>query len=273
MRDVVIFCFAGRRQNMELQLPLIRRILAENPDTEYHVWNLARNEDDNRYLRSIEGERITVLNDHYGDPTPWSRFNDIYRHYTNPVYSDCLFVKVDDDVVFLETDRFRDFVDAVDANRGSVLSAKVVNNGACTPTEPGLWLEFLSLGLPLLDVHLSSDYAQMSHTYFFGHSSEMLNQPTKIIPTDDWLSINTIGYDYSTGLEIAAKLGTPSPPHIAGRDWVDTLLGDEGTVNTLPRLILEGFLTCHLSFGPQCLPFDDLRKRYAEIAEHYLGAA
>ena len=101
---------------MELQLPYIRRILAENPDVEYHVWNLARDHDDNFYLKTIAGERIRVFNEHYG-VDPWKRFNNVYEHYADEAYSDHLFVKLDDDVVFMETDRFAEFVKAVDGNR------------------------------------------------------------------------------------------------------------------------------------------------------------
>ena len=41
-----MFCFGGRRANMELQLPFVRRILDEHTDVEYHLWNLARNAED-----------------------------------------------------------------------------------------------------------------------------------------------------------------------------------------------------------------------------------
>lgn len=272
MRDVVMFEFAGRRQNMELQLPLMRRVLAENPGAEFHIWNLARNSEDAEYIKGIRGERISVHGDFYGD-NGWERFNDVYRHYADPQYKDCLFVKIDDDVVFLETGRFADFLAAVDDNRGSVVSAKVVNNGACTPTEPGLWAGFEKLNIPLLDVHLSTAYAEMSHQYFFDH--DMVGQPVKLIPTEDWLSINVIGYDWPTACRIAELVGTHSPQRIAGRNFPDGLLGDEGMVNTLPRLIMQGFLACHLNFGPQVMPaaqLTDVRERYAAIGQRYLGA-
>ena len=88
--NVILFVFAGRKQNMELQLPLVRRIITEHPNVQYHVWNLSRNDDDNHYLRAIEGERITVLNDYFGI-APWLGFNAIYRHYAhNPKYRDHL---------------------------------------------------------------------------------------------------------------------------------------------------------------------------------------
>ena len=54
-------------------------------------------------------------------------------------------------------------------------------------------------------------------------------------------------------------------------------IGDEGMVNMLPRLIFQGFLTAHLSFGPQHAHLTDAqlsrwRKRYAAIGQQYLDA-
>lgn len=135
--NVILFVFAGRKQNMELQLPLVRRIITEHPNVQYHVWNLSRNDDDNLYLRAIEGERITVLNDYFGI-APWLGMNAVYRHYAhNPKYRDHLFVKVDDDVVFIETGRFGEFVDAVNGNRASVVTAKSSTTGHARPPSRG----------------------------------------------------------------------------------------------------------------------------------------
>jgi len=268
-----MFCFGGRRANMELQLPLVRRILDEHPDVEYHLWNLARNAEDAAYLNTIAGDRITVLNDFYGTQ-PWLAFNDIYRHYAAAEFADRLFVKLDDDVVFIQTDRFSEFIEAIEDNRGCVVSAKVINNGACTPIESDLHSQFATLGIPLLDVHLSGAYAEMCHHYLLNNWVGMINQPTRLIATEDWLSINLIGYDWRTGVRIADRLGTPTPELIAGRNFsAETLLGDEGMVNTLPRLVLEGFLAAHLYFGPQQMSdalLADLRAGYAHAGQRYL---
>lgn len=264
---ITIFCFAGRRANMELQLPHIRRILDQYPNTEYHIWNMARNKEDYDYLKTITGERIRVIETFYGT----ANWDKIYHHYTNPLFRDHLFVKIDDDVVFLQSDRFADFIKAIDDNRDSVISAKVVNNGACTHLEPGIWAGFTSLApLDLLDVHLSRDYADMSHRYMFDHAADMLGQPVKLIDTDEWLSINLIGYDWQMGQHIASRLGE-SPPHfyISGRAFLTQPLGDEGMVNLLSLKVLQGFLACHLSFGPQGDMSHHL-KDYAALGSQYL---
>lgn len=281
----IIFVFAGRRANLELQLPLIRRILDRNPTVEYHLWNLCRRPADSDFLHTIRGDRITVRDDFYGRR---SGMNLVYQHYTDPAYRDAVFVKMDDDIVFLETERFPDFVAAI--RPGMVLSAKVINNGACTLTERGLFDQFEALHdpvigsvsphHPLLDVHLSFDYADACHAYMFEHWRELLDQPTKLIPTSEWLSINLIGFDWDTNRRIAAKVGQPhrKDVRIAGRPYKrGRRIGDEGTVNTLPRTIFQGFLAAHLTFGPQItvegehFRVQGWRRRYRHIGDCYLA--
>lgn len=262
---------------MELQMPYLRRILDENPDTELHIWDLSRTPEDHAYIQGITGDRITVMDQFYDGTQPWRHFNKVWRHYAEPEYRDHLFVKVDDDVVFLETDAFGSFITAIDANLGTVVSAKVINNGACTHTEPDLWFGYEALHIPLLDVHMSADYADICHRWFFDHWADTINHAPVLTPTEDWLSINLIGYDWRTGYDIAHRLDRPSPPTIAGRTFTPSnRIGDEGSVNMLPRMIHEGFVAAHLTFGPQertmtAGQLAEYRKLYADIAEQYLA--
>ena len=268
MPRVVIFAFYGRRKNVELQLPFIERILAEHPNASFDAWNFAR--DDNSYVRSLKYAR----NEFY-DTYPQPAWNEVYRHYAKPEYEDCIFIKLDDDVPFLETERFEEFVKAIADNPGTIISAETVNNGASTPLEMTLWAKFKELGIPLLDVHLSNAYAAMSHRWFFDNWLNVIDGEVKFISTEDWVSINAIGFDHQAMKFIADNVGTPSPPHIAGRDWADGFpLGDEGACNMLPRAILQGFTAAHLTFGPQyCTDEqqDHWRAEYAKIAGEYLG--
>lgn len=288
---------------MELQVPMVRRILAENPETCYHIWNLALNSEDSEYLQTLAGDQITVINDFYG-PNPWDSFNSVYDHYASTEFSDQLFVKIDDDVVFVETQVFSEFIAAIVANPESVISAQVINNGACTPLVPGMWVEFKKLCIPLEKVHRSADYAKLSHGRALDNWSEMLYQPLRLVPTDDWLSINLIGYTWNVGVEMANRLvmsrnsprqnpkRQPGQPnwdnpaldptkrkHIGldpmGEENALLVIGDEGLVNTMPRLILCGFLAAHLYFGPQRKKldedvWDEIRERYAEVGKSYL---
>ncbi|MCX8559788.1 hypothetical protein OS122_02595 [Mycolicibacterium mucogenicum] len=277
MPDTIMFVFAGRRPNMELQMPYLRRILDENPETQLHIWDLSRTPEDHQYIAGITGDRITIKDQFYDGAQPWRHFNQVWRHYAERQYQNHLFVKIDDDVVFLETEAFSSFIDAVHTNRGTVVSAKVINNGACTYTEPELWFAYQALGIPLLDVHQSAEYADLSHRWFFDNWIDTINHKPLLAPTEDWLSINLIGFDWRTCAEIAIRLDRPSPAEIAGRHFTPiNRVGDEGSVNMLPRLIHEGFVAAHLTFGPQEKAMTsgqlaEYRKMYADIAEQYLS--
>jgi hypothetical protein len=303
----IVFVLAGRRANMELQLPMMHRIIEENPDVVYHIWNLARQPSDNVWLRTLGGERIKVVNSFYG-PNPGIGINNVYRHYALDKYAGNLFVKIDDDVVFLETRRFAPFVEVIGTNPHTVCSAKVINNGACTHQEPALYdivrrlrvrtpmqrqtggrvagypvrppsrILTSTVPLPLLDVHLSVEYARRVHRYALDHFPELINQPLQVIPTQDWLSINCIGMNHDMMKTLAETVGTVSPPRIAGRVMGPARIGDEGMINTLPRAIVQGFTAVHLSFGVQHQQMSEnewnqLRAQYANVGQQYLLTA
>jgi hypothetical protein len=260
---------------------MVQRILEEHPNAEYHVWNFAREDSDRAYIKTISGPQITVINQ-FGSMA----HQNAWRTYAQPEYEDCLFVKMDDDIVFLETARFGKFIEVIDTYRGSVVSANIINNGASAPVEPGIWKGFTPLGMHLLDIHLGSDFPDMAHNYFFDHYTKVLNQPIKLVPSEDWLSINIIGYDWPTHCRALRTMGTPHPGILAGRPmkgWGGRegpgrpygVFGCEGSFNTMHRIIMKGFTAAHLSYGPQNPSPKQLifwRKRYAEIGQHYLDS-
>lgn len=297
----IIFTFAGRRPNLELQVPLVQRIIAENENVEYHLWNFARNDADREYVKTISGERITVWNGEgagFASPTPTevdaqvrqfgaNEHNAAYTHYAKPDFEGCQFIKIDDDVVFLETARFPQFAAAIAAHPDAVIIADTINNCCCTPTHPMLWEFFLELGIPVDDVYKSRVFANIAHTYLFDNVDEILDQPAGLVPTEDWTEINAVGYSHRVMQHCLRTIGTPHPPVLAGRDmaprdvqrgwsrgveypWGE-MFGDEGTFQLLPRYIMKGFTAGHLSFGAQG---EDLlprwREGYRQLAATYL---
>lgn len=271
---IIFFMFAGRRGNLEVNLPMIRRILDDHPHVQFHLWNLARVQSDCDYIDAIEDERITVCR-LYAGTAGYRHMSKVWQHYTHPRFEKCRFVKIDDDVVFLETERFGSFLEAVRINPEFVVSANTVNNGACTPFNTGLWNGFTDLNIPLLDVHESNAYAEMAHEYFLEHWPDMLEQRVELAQTEDWLSINLIGMHWPMLCNIAEKIGTRSPRWIAGRLWEPSnRVGDEGAANMFPRAVARGFTVAHLGFGPQKITDEqeaDWRGRYAALGKKYLG--
>lgn len=280
---VIMYAFWGRKANVELQMPYIHRILQEHPEVEFHGWDLARDPKDSAYLRTLKGERITIQTAFYG-PVASKGQERVWKHYARPEYQDAVFVKIDDDVVFIETASFGGFVQSAVDNPQHVISALTINNGASTSLLPKVWDMFETLDIPLLDVHLSAEYAENSHRWFFDNWRHLIDQPNTLTPVQTWVSINCIAYRWNLGRQIAALLGTRPPIMIADREYprrnpdgriVRHRVGDEGAVNMFPRYIHQGFVVGHLYFGPQARHMDDallteLRKHYADVATQYL---
>lgn len=278
--DVVMYTFAGRRKNMELQMPLYLRVLEENPNVVLDIWNLTKYYADNEYVKRLREpgrrlhSRIRVRDDFQHINPWWARFDPVWRYYTKSEYQGTQFVKLDDDVVFFQAHRFADFVEAARQAPGTISSALTINNGASIRHTPGMSAPFKKLGIPLLDVHEHGEFATFSHDFALAHWDKLLHMPFKSVATKDWLSINMISYDWDTGRQVVDPLGYPPPLEIAGRTFrADSVVGDEGACNMLPRQIVKGFLAAHLTFGPQELPkeeWDLYRRRYGEAGKVYL---
>ena len=272
-RPVILFLFGGREGNLRINLPIIRRILDDNPQVSFHLWNLARLHADSEFIKSVEGDRIKVWNQFSGSGAMY-QMPRVWHFYTNDRFRDALFVKMDDDVVFVESEKFGAFVDAIEANPDKILSAEVVNNGACTPFMPKLWDGYSKLGITLLEVHESNKCAQLAHRFMFEEWRDLVNRPTSLVEVDTWLSINFIGMTWLTLRQMQGKIGHRCPPCVAGRDFrPGTRIGDEGAANMLYRMVMRGFTAAHLGFGPQNLTEHqefEWRQDYDEIAWEYL---
>ncbi|AER47460.1 glycosyltransferase [Mycobacterium phage Dylan] len=273
-RPVTLFMFAGREGNMRCNLPLIRQILDENPNVQFDIWNLARKPADAEYLRTIQsGSGLRVINNFAG-PRAYRFLNKVWSYYAQDKFKDQLFVKMDDDVVFIETEKFDAFVDEVEAHPEHVLSAEVVNNGACTEFVPGLNTKFRKMGIDLLDVHESNAYALMAHQHMERNWEKLVGRKTSVTDIETWLSINFIGMNWDVLRRLNGHIGNRAPEWIAGRQWLPHhRIGDEGAANMLPRAVMQGFTVGHLGFGPQKLTDaqeDEWREVYTKIGQKYL---
>lgn len=300
MSRLALFIFAGRRANMEVQKPYLDRILTDYPDAELDLWDLTRTPEDQEYLKTLHGAhggRVSVLGHlHSGHPVRclypngaqrprgWRRcecmthkppYEKPYLWYAQnqASFETATFIKMDDDVLFLETDRLDALIAPLREHPNRVISANVANNAVCAKYEPGLVKRLDALSEPRdarydkqwWALHCEAGFARQSHDWFLDERP-FSDGPVRYVRTrpGEAISINCIAFTYPTMVRLARSFERNSR------------LGDEGTVDTMLPWIARDFHAAHLTFGPQeegmtPTELNDLRKRYTQLSEDYLS--
>jgi hypothetical protein len=136
-------------------------------------------------------------------------FRFAYAHYANARFNGCCFVKLDDDIVYCDLDRFDSFVRDLECDDElKISSANVVNNGVCAhyQARSGFFAaERFDFEYPQDGVGgtlwESSALCERLHRHFLGHREEILavaaSQPALTeLPRVDRYSINFVGFRY-----------------------------------------------------------------------------
>ena len=151
-RKTIIFIFAGREKYLEILRKYLLVILRDNNDIELHLWNFCRNARDNLYVRRLATElpRTTIFNDHYEGENinetcikqagvicncvkcRVGKWTEPYKYYAdNPIFANYNFIKLDDDILFVDTSKIGNFIDRIERSHNKILTANVINNGIC----------------------------------------------------------------------------------------------------------------------------------------------
>ena len=120
--------FAGRQDRMAILVAYVLEALRRGLVDEYHVWNYARTPNDRVWVDSLAGHHpgIRVMAPQ-GKP-----FDAYYDHYRQQDHGDAVFIKVDDDIVYIDLDQLQSFITYRQQDQETfLLSANVVNNGVC----------------------------------------------------------------------------------------------------------------------------------------------
>lgn len=122
--QVIFTCFAGRERYMKVLIPYIQRLAVD----EVHIWDYTRTESDAAYLKKACTEfKLFPVTDK-------STYSEYYQYYTKEKFPDPLtvIVKCDDDIVFIDTSAFDEFIKARRLETDAVImSPAVVNNPMC----------------------------------------------------------------------------------------------------------------------------------------------
>lgn len=315
---IVIFCFAGRRKYLEIQKQYIFEILNRYSNVEYHLWNFCRNSDDDKYVRALaeQHSQIKIFNQFYeGDNKNTKcikavgiictctkcrvgKWTEPYKEYSkSDEYRSATFVKVDDDVLFIDTKRFGKLVNAIRTSPHLITSAFVINNGLCAQSNEQyrkLVIESGSLKYGMskprggrLRYLITSfqrflgytptnkdwwylctkvDFFNLSHEYFLDRSNEILSQDSKLLPLpQSRFSINAIGFNWDVVSKISGMFGELES------------MNDEELISNNFKIQVENSVVCsHFHFADQRAQITDadedlLLERYMEFSKSYLA--
>ena len=92
---------------------------------EIHLWNYSRNDSDTTWVNSLKSDKIKIFTsddrtkiDYENGGSSWKvdNFSLVWKEYTKEIYEDSLFVKMDDDIVYVDITKFDEIFDFVKNN-------------------------------------------------------------------------------------------------------------------------------------------------------------
>ena len=186
-----------------------------------------------------------------GNPNEKLPYWQAYEYYATRYgeFSDAVFLKCDDDIVYLDIDKLDGFVQFRKANpHYFIVSANVVNNGVCA------YLQQAAGSLPASVGHFerppggfggslweSAERATQLHAFFLASAGKPLPLAQEVIDWTERQSINFIAWLGRDLLHMALPQGDDEHALTIG---VPTFL-------ERPSAIYSDFMVSHLSFGPQ----------------------
>jgi len=204
---VIWTCFAGRHRCLQVLLRYVTHLMERGLVAECHLWNYTRAPEDETWLKSLYNTKsrgvqrrprpnIQLMEVH--NKNSWREY---YQHYTKERYPNHIIIKCDDDIVYLDVERFEAFLEHRRALPNHLLLfPSIVNNGVCA------FYQQLSGLLPTDQIgvlpfettygRLWSDgaLAQQVHEYFIGHEAEWRAKTAALtvreVPFANRISIN-----------------------------------------------------------------------------------
>jgi hypothetical protein len=186
-----------------------------------------------------------------GNPMEPMPFWQAYDYYSRRVaeFSDTLFLKCDDDIVYMDIEKLSSFIEFRRENpKYFIVSANVVNNGVCAYWQQVAGLLPASLGdfeRPLGGfggtLWQSPQRAAQLHDFFLAKEDKYMPLTHPVI---DWTERQSINFIAWLGRDLV---------HMSGltRDDEHALSVEIPTYLNRPTAIYSDFVVSHLSFGPQ----------------------
>ncbi len=219
----ILFVFAGRKDRMSASMVYLNQLLKQKSVDYIHIWNFSRNISDFNWVKSLNDpeKKIYVFSPvNFGKYTHYAYrlYKTAYSFYTKDCYRKINFIKSDDDMVFIETDKelFKQFVHQIKLinepqSSHFLVSSNVVNNGVCAYYQQK---EFKLIPHDIGDCYFPCDNdipgfameaywdggekSEKLHHYFLAKSKNFINMARVIDPVNikigTRVSINFIGF-------------------------------------------------------------------------------
>lgn len=243
---IILTCFAGRKYNLEILLKYVEKLFNQGSIDEFHLWNFTRNEEDEKYIKSLSTKYKIIT------PNNKDKWNEYYEYYKKIKDNDII-IKIDDDILFIDTSTFDEFIEIVKNEKCLAVFPSIINNGVCAFYQqkhdilPKSIHEF-KYETYYGDVVNNGTIGTKIHEYFTQNKNEVIKKSKSIRPKiinhtiGDRISINFFG--------------------ITGKNFKKLQFTDkcddehELTVENTKRLqmnvcIFMNFIVCHGAFSPQ----------------------
>ena len=215
---VILTCFAGRQHNLEILFEYVDQLLTLNLIDQFHLWDFTKYESDATYMKQKVDSRTgwyelkTVEN-----KQSWSEY---YEFYAKAGYRETVIVKCDDDIAFMDVDKFASFTQYTFMNKEFFLVfPSIVNNGVCAfyQQKMGLIPESNSVVFPYDTFNgklwESGQLCQKLHMFFIENKESWITKTRTLDPIPhvlgDRLSINLFAI-HSDNLGLFLAMPSPS---------------------------------------------------------------
>jgi hypothetical protein len=135
---VTLTCFAGRRRYLEVLTTYVNELLDKGLVDEFHLWDYTRDPEDAKWIQeNCQKYKIFEVQ----DKSTWKEY---YEYYGNLKWTDpmAIYIKCDDDIVFIDVEAFKGFIHNRIENPNNLLAfPSIVNNGVSTMIQStlGVW--------------------------------------------------------------------------------------------------------------------------------------
>jgi hypothetical protein len=261
---------AGRKNNMEILIPYI---LSCSIIDRYDIWINTENEDDLDYLNSLNKfDKINLINCRKNLEQK-EKFKNIEMCYISTLYKNCneedaIYIKIDDDVCWIEPDTIKKLISfRINHPEYFLVYPLIINNGGCSyilNLKGKIKLPYMGPEALATFVWKTGEFAKDFHELFI---SSIKNNTYKQFYTGEnpysmyRVSINMIAF---FGRDPILKYFNSVDQNRDDEEWFSNIL--PVLFNRL-NCIYGDTIISHLSYGPQKDNIDktNIREQYKEL--------